>query len=61
MSVHSLTPGETILVGDGEHDVAAARANGLRVIGVTWGYGTCEELAGADLLCDDPGQLPNLL
>jgi phosphoglycolate phosphatase len=35
------------LVGDREHDVAGARANGIRAIAVGWGYGTNEELAAA--------------
>jgi phosphoglycolate phosphatase len=50
-----------MVVGDREHDIAAARANGLRVVAVTWGYGSCEELAGADLLCDSPAELAELL
>ena len=47
------------MVGDRHFDMAAARANGLIAIGVTWGVGTRAELeqAGADLLIDDPSQL----
>jgi phosphoglycolate phosphatase len=58
-----LVRAETVLVGDREHDVAAARANGLRVVAVTYGYGSREELAaaGADLFCDDLARLPGLL
>src|SRR5205085_117437 len=51
-----LAPGQTAPVGDRVYDVEAGRANGLRVVGVTWGYGCPEELAGAD----SPGQLPDL-
>jgi phosphoglycolate phosphatase len=48
-----------VMVGDRKHDVLAARANGVRAIGVTWGYGSAAELrdAGADVLVDDPGDL----
>jgi phosphoglycolate phosphatase len=58
-----LDPGETVLVGDREYDVAAARANGLRSVGVTYGYGSREELlaAGAGSLCDTPARLYDLL
>lgn len=52
---------ETALVGDREHDVAAARANGLWMVGVVYGYGSREELAAADLLCDSPECLVEVL
>ena len=59
-----LAPGaRAVLVGDRHHDVEGGRANGLRVLGVTWGYGAREELeaAGADALADTPGEVPGLL
>jgi phosphoglycolate phosphatase len=42
-----------VMIGDRVHDIAAARANGMRSVGVTWGFGTVEELrdARADTLC----------
>jgi phosphoglycolate phosphatase len=51
-----LRPGETIMVGDRKHDVIAARKNGLMSLGVTYGYGSREELidAGVDFLVDTP-------
>src|SRR5262249_22471137 len=58
--VEGLAPEQTALIGDRVHDVEAARANGLRAVGVTWGYGGREELAGADVLCDSPDQLADL-
>lgn len=49
-------PDAEVLVGDTVFDVNAARANGLRCIGVLWGIGTAEELtaAGADALAEHP-------
>ena len=49
-----------VMVGDRRHDIAGAHANGLPAIGVTWGIGDEDELraAGADLLVDDPWELP---
>lgn len=35
------------MIGDRRDDIEAARANGVRSIGVTWGFGTREELARA--------------
>lgn len=36
------------MVGDRAQDLEAARAVGLRSIGVTWGFGTVAELSGAE-------------
>lgn len=51
------TPG--VMVGDRSHDVRAARAVGVRSLGVTWGFGTADELlaAGADALCHTASEL----
>jgi phosphoglycolate phosphatase len=47
-----------VMIGDRVHDVDGARANGIPVVGVTWGIGDAEELAGADALVDSPQELP---
>jgi phosphoglycolate phosphatase len=38
---------ETCVVGDRVHDVRGARANGVKCVGVLWGYGSAEELRQA--------------
>src|SRR5262249_53680647 len=50
---------DTVMVGDRLHDTVGARANGLRAIGVLWGYGSRDELAaaGADALVTTPGDM----
>lgn len=50
---------DAVMIGDRAHDVIGAKANGVRSIGVLWGYGSREELvsAGADALCDAPEKL----
>jgi phosphoglycolate phosphatase len=54
-------PGETWMVGDSATDVAAARAAGVRVAGVTWGFHPgALRAAGPDLLIDRPGDLASL-
>ena len=52
-------PSEAVMVGDREHDIKGALANGVRPIGVLWGYGSREELtkAGASVLCATPESL----
>ena len=49
----------TVMVGDRHHDVEGARALGLDAIGVTFGYGSREELqgAGATYVVDTIAQL----
>ena len=51
--------GAVAMVGDRRFDIEAARALGLHAIGVTWGFGSREELigAGAEVLVDTPEQL----
>lgn len=45
------------MIGDRSHDLRAARANRARAIGVLWGYGSAEELAGADAIVRIPAEL----
>lgn len=54
-----LVPETTVMVGDRSHDIVAAKRNGIRAIGVTYGYGTHKELmqAGADLICRSPADI----
>ena len=54
-----LDPGDCAMIGDRDHDVHAAHANGVRAVGVLWGYGTRVELehAGADVIVETPGAL----
>ena len=49
-------PEETIMVGDRKHDVIAARKNRVTSLGVTYGYGSRDELvqAGVEFLCATP-------
>lgn len=58
-----LLPSETVMIGDRKHDIIAAKRHGLLSIGVTYGFGSLEELqsAGADVLCDAPGEILNSL
>jgi phosphoglycolate phosphatase len=59
MREQGLDPTATVMIGDREHDAIGARANGLPCIGVTWGYGSREELrrAGVTTLAERPEDL----
>jgi phosphoglycolate phosphatase len=50
-------PAAALMIGDTAFDVTAAARNGMRTVGVTWGYGNVEELAGAAALCESPSGL----
>jgi len=52
-----IEPGESVMIGDRGSDISGARVNGLRAVGVLWGYGTAEELADADLQVGTWGEL----
>lgn len=56
---HDVDPDACVMVGDRRHDIAGAQANGVRALGVLWGYGSREELeaAGADALVAAPPDL----
>ncbi|MCB1671832.1 MAG: HAD-IA family hydrolase [Gammaproteobacteria bacterium] len=53
---------QAIMIGDRYIDIESARANGLRSIGVLWGFGDYQELlmAGADVILDKPADLKRL-
>ncbi len=52
-----------VMVGDREHDMIGARANHLEAIGVTYGYGSLDELraAGATAIAGSVVELADLL
>lgn len=54
LAAYGAAPSDCALVGDTASDFEAAAANGVRAIGVAWGYGRPEELAQADAICRTP-------
>lgn len=48
------------MIGDRSHDIVGGRRNGMRTLGVLYGYGNEAELrdAGADGLVGAPDELP---
>jgi phosphoglycolate phosphatase len=52
----SVDPSKTLMIGDRSHDMIGARNNGIRGIGVLYGYGSKDELieAGALHVCATP-------
>jgi phosphoglycolate phosphatase len=50
LRVVSVDPSKTLMIGDRSHDMAGAANNGMKGIGVLYGYGSREELIGAGAL-----------
>jgi len=63
IAVEGLNPAQTVMIGDRLHDVHGAAANGIKTIGVLWGFGDRAELeeAGAASIASDPQDLPGLI
>ncbi|MDJ0917164.1 MAG: HAD hydrolase-like protein [Woeseiaceae bacterium] len=57
------TVNEPAMVGDRRYDMIGAAANAMRAIGVSYGYGSTEELseAGAEHIVDSPAGLIDVL
>ena len=53
----------TVMIGDRSHDVIGAKQNQVFAIGVTYGYGSEEELSnhGADAIAHSPKDIPLLI
>lgn len=54
----SATAGRSVMVGDRQSDIDAARRAGTFAIGCTWGFGSGAELEGADRLIERFDELP---
>jgi phosphoglycolate phosphatase len=53
--------GRTIVIGDRQHDIDAARDNGVLSIAAAYGYGPPEELAAANASALSPEDLPKIV
>ena len=64
LTKHGITdPAEVVMIGDRHYDVDGAAKHGIKTIGVSYGYGTREELetAGAIAVADSVEELGDLL
>ncbi len=59
----NLDNSQTVMIGDRYHDVIGAKQNQIFAIGVTYGYGSEEELRsyGADVLAHSPNDILSLI
>jgi phosphoglycolate phosphatase len=63
IQLEQLSPQTTVMVGDRKHDIIGAKRHNLTTIGVTYGYGSADELNahGADYLAHTPIEILTLL
>jgi len=56
-------PADALMIGDRSHDMIGAGNNGIRGIGVLYGYGSRDELigAGARHVCATPAEIPGCI
>lgn len=54
---------DCVMIGDREHDIIGAKYNEITSIGITWGYGSADELqkAGAEYICHTPEELGRII
>jgi phosphoglycolate phosphatase len=62
LAKEGLDPATTRMIGDRSHDMVGAAKNGMKGIGVLWGYGDADELrgGGAAALFERPSDLEKL-
>ncbi len=53
----TVAPHECVMVGDSINDIEAGSRANIPTIACTWGYGSAEELAGADVQAHSPQEL----
>jgi phosphoglycolate phosphatase len=59
VATRGLDPARAVMFGDRAFDIAGAHANGMRAVGVLWGYGSAAEFdqAGADAVIAHPAEM----
>ena len=57
--VTGFEPNNALMIGDRQYDIIGAKSNLIKSVGVSYGYGSTNELreAGADLLVEKPAEL----
>lgn len=61
MERFNIDPGKTLFIGDMIVDVKTAQNAGISSVGATYGFGSPEQLEGADYLIDSFSELKNII
>ena len=59
LSNRNLTAEETVMIGDKKEDIIAGKTNRIKTMGVTYGYGSQQEImdAAPDYICGSPSEI----
>lgn len=59
LAVTGFEPDNALMIGDRQYDIIGAKSNLIKSVGVSYGYGSANELreAGADLVIEKPAEL----
>ena len=59
LAVTGFEPNNALMIGDRQYDIIGAKSNLIKSVGVSYGYGSTNELreAGSDLLVEKPAEL----
>jgi phosphoglycolate phosphatase len=59
----ALSRADAVMIGDRKEDIIAGKTNGIKTIGVTYGYGSLREIKDAlpDYVCNSPPEIQKLL
>jgi phosphoglycolate phosphatase len=62
LATRGLQKNETVIIGDRERDIRAGKDNGIFTIGVTYGYGSQDEIgeSGPDWICSSPEKIKKI-
>jgi phosphoglycolate phosphatase len=63
LKTRQLKAEETVMVGDKREDIVAGKANRTGTIGVTYGYGSLQEIteAAPDDICGSPEEIGQII
>ncbi|MGA2534658.1 MAG: HAD hydrolase-like protein [Terracidiphilus sp.] len=58
---HTISPENSLMIGDRIYDIEAAHSNGMRCVAAAWGYGSVEESAQADAIARTPADVVRIV
>ena len=63
LDAYNIPRDSAVMIGDRKFDIAGALAEGIAAVGVSYGYGSRDELtlAGAEMIADSPSELSEIL
>ena len=61
LAEEGIAPELSVMIGDRNHDIDGALANGVHAVGVRYGYGSADEIQHAHICVDTAAELPRAI